>query len=236
VAPRRRSHVGPAAKPAASARSAHGDATRFSLRSARELWAERLSAEGSPAVTYLRSRGLELPGDAPLRFHPDAWRNRQCGPPGPAMLALMTDPLTGEPTGVHVTYLAPGGRGKAGGERPKIMLGRAGVVRLAPDEEVTLSLGLTEGIENALAVMQRHRWRPVWAAGSAGGIAGFPVLPGIEALTIFADADDGGTSVEAARRCALRWRRAGRRVWLVLPRPGEDFNDMLRSALRGDTP
>ena len=147
------------------------------------------------------------------------------------MLALMTDPLTAEPTGVHVTYLAPGGRGKAGGGRPKVMLGRAGVVRLVEDAEVTTGLGLSEGVENALAVMQHSGWSPVWAAGSAGGIASFPVLPGIEALTIFADADDGGTSVEAARRCALRWRRAGRRVWLVLPRPGEDFNDMLRRAV-----
>lgn len=69
------------------------------------------------------------------------------------MLALMTDPLTGGPCGVHRTFLAPNGRGKAPGQS-KMMAGAAGVVWLAPDTEVTLGLGIAEGIETSLRVMQ----------------------------------------------------------------------------------
>jgi hypothetical protein len=51
-----------------------------------------MPAEGTPAEQRLTARGLELPGDAPLRFHPSAWHNRDYGPPGPAMVALTTEP------------------------------------------------------------------------------------------------------------------------------------------------
>ena len=161
----------------------------------------------------------------PVRFHPRAWRNRAFGPPGPAMVALMTDPRSGRPRGVHITYLRADGSGKAKGERPRIVLGRAGVVRLVPDVQVTLGLGLAEGIETGLAVMQAFRWRPVWAAGSAGRIADFPMLPGIEALTVFADTDDRGAGMDAAQACARRWAAAGRDARIIAARADTDFND-----------
>jgi hypothetical protein len=196
------------------------------LELARSLWREGLQAVGSPVATYLASRGLTLPDDAPLRFHPACWRNRKNGPHGPAMLAAMTDPCSGAWVGVHVTYLRPDGAGKAEGPGAKIKLGHAGTIRLVPDEDVTTGLGIAEGIETALAVMQWRDWRPVWAAGDVGSIRGFPVLTGIEALTIFADADDGGASMDAARECAERWADAGQEAW-VRPAPaGKDFADL----------
>jgi len=92
-----------------------------------------------------------------------------------------------------------------------------------PGSEVTLGLGLTEGIEDAASVMQGFCWSPVWAATSAGAIRAFPVLPGIEALTIFCDPDSAGRS--AAEATADRWRAAGRDAVIVIPpRAGEDFN------------
>lgn len=127
----------------------------WSVTKADQLWSESRAANGTLVEVYLESRGLFLPMDAPLRFHPEAWRNQDYGPPGPAMVALMTDPVTNEPCGVHVTYLRPDGGGKAPGTNPKVMLGTAGIIRLVPDDEVTLGLGLAEGIETALAVMQR---------------------------------------------------------------------------------
>jgi hypothetical protein len=194
---------------------------------ARRLWREGKPAAGSLVERYLASRGLTLPDDPDvLRFHPRAWRNPKHGLHGPAMVALMTDPLTGEPCGAHVTYLRPDGAGKAEGERPKIMLGGSGVVRLSPDEDVTLGLGIAEGIETALSVMQGCDWRPVWAATSAGGIRTFPVLPGIEALTLFADMDDGGAGMAAARARAERWTAAGREARIVAAPRDQDFNDV----------
>lgn len=188
---------------------------------ARRIWREAIPAAGTLVEDYLAARqGLRLPSEAPLRFHPECPRGQERWP---AMLALMTDPLSGEPRGVHRTFLARDGGGKAPGPMPaKMMAGPAGVVRLAPDGEVTLGLGLAEGIETALAVVQRFGWRPVWAACSAGGIAAFPVLPGIECLTVFADADEAGTG--AARRCCRRWAAAGMEARLHAP-PAGDWND-----------
>jgi putative DNA primase/helicase len=100
------------------------------------------------------------------------------------------------------------------------------VVRLMPDEEVTGGLGIAEGIETALSVMQGFGWRPVWAATSAGMIRSLPVLPGIEALTIFADAD--GAGMAAATACAARWKDAGAEARIVAAPAGQDFNDALR--------
>jgi hypothetical protein len=187
-----------------------------------QLWREALPAAGSPVEAYLQWRGLDLPPDAPLRFHPACPRGAERLP---AMLALMTDPATGQPSGgVHRTFLAPDGRGKATGQA-KMMLGGAGIIRLVPEDDVGTGLGIAEGIETALAVMQRWRWRPVWAAGSAGGIANLPVLPGIEALTVFADRDASGTGMKAATACCERWIAAGREARIAAP-PAGDFADL----------
>ncbi|WP_456306539.1 DUF7146 domain-containing protein [Muricoccus nepalensis] len=192
----------------------------------RRLWQEASPAAGTLVPVYLASRRLTLPDDAPLRFHPAAWRNRANGLTGPAMLAQMTDPATAKPLGVHVTYLRPDGSEKAEGAGAKIKLGRAGVVRLVPDEEVAEGLGLAEGIETALATMQHFQWAPVWAAGDAGSIAGFPVLNGIEELTVFADSDDRGAGLGAARKCASRWAKAGRLARITAAPAGSDFADL----------
>lgn len=188
---------------------------------ARALWQEAAPARGTAVEAYLRGRGLHLPGDAPIRFHGHCPRGRERLP---AMLALMSDARSAEPCGVHRTFLAPDGDGKAPGQA-KMMAGRAGVIRLVPDEDVTHGLGIAEGIETSLAVMQRLDWRPVWAATSAGAIARFPVLPGVEALTIFADRD--GAGLAAAQACAGRWRAAGAEARVMAP-PAGDFDDMTR--------
>ncbi len=96
------------------------------------------------------------------------------------MIALMTGALSARPCGVHRTFLQPDGSQRADVKPAKIMLGEAGSVRLVRDEEVTTGLGIAEGIETALAIMQRTGWRPLWAAGSAGSIAKLPTLPGIK--------------------------------------------------------
>ena len=52
---------------------------------------------------------------------------------------------------------------------------------------------------------------PMWAAGSTTQLAKFPVLNGIECLTILADNDENEASVNAASSAYWRWKDAGRR-------------------------
>ncbi|MCX7370988.1 MAG: toprim domain-containing protein [Alphaproteobacteria bacterium] len=195
---------------------------------ARRVWRERQPIDGTPAAAYLASRGLRPEPGAPLAYHPACPRG---GEKLPAMLALMTDAETGEPCGVHRTFILHDGSAKAPpgprGEPAKMMCGAAGIIRLTPDADVTTGLGIAEGIETSLAVMQAFGWRPVWAACSAGAIARFPVLRGIEALTVFADPD--GPGLTAARACCERWAAAGREARILAPPAGAgDFNDLAR--------
>lgn len=184
---------------------------------ARRIWNEATDPCGTPVETYLHHRGVRLPDEPVIRWHP------QC-PRGsgklPAMIALMVDPLTGQPSGIHRTFLAQDGSSKAAGDKQKMMLGGAGVIKLA--ELAGEGLGLAEGIETALSAMQVIGWGPVWAASSSGGVEAFPVLPG-HSLTIFADGDEPG--LKAARACADRWFAWGLEVIIWKPPPGCDWND-----------
>lgn len=184
---------------------------RRRIEHASRLWSETVPLAGTLAESYLRSRKLAYDGDA-LRYHP-----------GKQMLVgLMTDVVTGEPCGVHRTFLDAEGNRTA-----KKMLGRAkgAIVRLSPDEDVATGLGIAEGLETALAT----GFQPVWACLSAGTIKAFPVLSGIEALTIFADHDRAG--IEAANECGRRWHGAGREVTIIAPSDiGADFADLAEAA------
>ena len=106
------------------------------------------------------------------------------------MLAVMQNLHTNEMTAVQRTALTPEGR-KVG----RRMLGVASeaAIKLVPDVEVALGLTVGEGFETCLAA-RLAGFRPVWALGSAGAIAAFPVLAGIEAITILGEVGDGGTN------------------------------------------
>jgi hypothetical protein len=147
----------------------------------------------------------------------------------PEMVALITDAITTEPISLHRTFVARDGIGKAPlAKARKYLAGHrkaGGVVRLHRDDEVTTGLGIAEGIETALAVAATG-WAPVWAALDAGNIAAFPVLPGIEALTVFADHDEAG--LKAARQCCERWVAAGREARIATPMSeGKGWNDVV---------
>jgi putative DNA primase/helicase len=204
---------------------------QWSADMARRIWREAVAGDAPHSLVpaYFASRGLRLEPGAPIRFHPHAWRNPKYGPHGPAMLAEMVDPVTGEWRGLHVTYLRADGTGKAEGERAKVMFGGVGAIRLAPLNGST-RLGIAEGAETTLSVAQGFGWTPVWAATSAGAIARFPVLPDVTELTLFADPD--GPGLAAARKCAGRWQAAGRHARLCIPPAGiGDFNDLHRARI-----
>ncbi len=198
------------------------------------LWRASLPPEDTPIAAYFSGRGLSLPADPGrvLRWHPSC-------PFGserlPAMLALIRNVRTDEPQGVHRTPLTLKGeraRRADGEKRAKMMLGAAagGAIKLSADSMVACGLAIAEGVETGLAALQRAPWLPTWAALSAGGVAGFPVLAGIERLTVYADNDlkpDGrNPGLEAARECARRWAAAERWATVEFLRGGGDFADL----------
>jgi len=198
---------------------------RYNAELAVKTWRETIPIAGTAGERYLRKRGIEIasvPDYGGLRWHPRCiWE----GGAIPCVIARFTD-ITGEPGGIH--------RRPINGEMAR-SLGRTKgcVVRLWPDEEITNGLVIGEGIETTLAAATRIVWRgtllrPVWACGYAINMENFPVLPGIEALTILVDHDESGTGQEAAKACARRWRTAGREVIrLKPPIVGTDFNDII---------
>ena len=112
------------------------------------------------------------------------------------IVGVMTDPVTARPTGaISRTYIDENLRkiGKA-----KTLGSPAGVVRLSRDEDVLQGLHLAEGLETALSAMAKGL-RPVWSTGSTALMKTFPVLDGIDCLTVIADHDATDAGEKAAR-------------------------------------
>jgi phage/plasmid primase-like uncharacterized protein len=193
---------------------------------AEQTWQEASPTLGPPAIDYLARRGISLddvPESGGLRWHPACpWElgTKSC------VVARYTDIVTGEPRGIW--------RRPITGEKP-MSLGPMGgcVIKLWTDDAVNEGLVIGEGIETTLAAATRieHRetlLQPAWATGSAGNMATFPVLAGIEALTILVDNDASGTGQKAAEACAQRWRDAGKEVVRLMPGDlGADFNNLV---------
>lgn len=188
------------------------------------LWGECRPVSGV-AEAYLTARNCRIPPkDGDLRYH--AALKHPSGYVGPALVALVTDAITNEPISLHRTWVQANGK-KADVEPARMLLGghrkQGGVIRLWPDEAVTTGIGIAEGIETALSLA----WAitPVWALIDAGNLADFPVLDGIDSLTIARDNDPAG--IQAADACALRWADGDRRA-LVTQQTENDFNDSLQ--------
>jgi phage/plasmid primase-like uncharacterized protein len=202
------------------------DDERRRLQWAGRIWNEGIPIAGTAGEIYLAGRGIELaavPEGGGLRFH---WNCPWGADIRPCIVSRFTDAVTGEAKGIHARPIT--------GEKPKALGPMAGcVIRLWPDDEVSERLVIGEGVETVLAAATRltHRGTlltPAWAAATAGNLASFPVLPGIEALTILVDNDASGTGQRAAEQCARRWCDAGREVVRLMPGAvGDDFNDLV---------
>lgn len=228
-------HVGSDGDRAAAAQArevAAGRSAREAQRrtaAALAIWGTCLPLAGSLAERYLASRGLQAPADSELRFAAGLWH-----PDGiwPGMLGLVRRGPDGEPVGIHRTYLARDGSGKAPVRRQKAMLGpcTGGAVRLRDGDGV---LHIAEGIESAMSVACVVEG-PIWAALSTSGLRSLNLPPNFADVVVLADGDDPGEA--AAMDCARRMAREGRRVRIARPPPGMDFNDLLRASSAGGTP
>lgn len=180
-----------------------------------------MPADGTLVETYLASRGLHLPPPNTLRFHTGL--KHPSGGIRPAMVALVTRGADDAPLAIHRTFLSRDGRGKAPIEPQKMMLGpcRGGAVHLGVPGDVLM---VGEGIETCLAAMLATG-HLAWAALSTSGLRTLDLPRDVRDVIVLADGDDPGEA--AARDCAWRWKREGRRVRIARPPQGMDFNDTL---------
>ncbi|MGL4279289.1 MAG: DUF7146 domain-containing protein [Albidovulum sp.] len=195
---------------------------------AARLFAASVPVAGTLAETYLRSRGITLGGKmSALRFHPKCWHRDEGQTksiPRPALIAAVTDGA-GVLQGVHRTWLAPDGQGKAAVETQRRAMGHllGNAVRLTPYDDV---LVVGEGIETMLSVREAAPGLPVWAALSSGHLGAVLLPEGLRRLYIAIDRDPAGQ--RAAERLTARAVEVGIAVRVLEPRLG-DFNDDLRA-------
>jgi hypothetical protein len=149
------------------------------------------------------------------------------------MLALVRDIRTDAPMAIHRTAVTADGRRAVFNGVSRLSLGPigGGGVKLTPDGDVALGLGVGEGIETTLSL--RHlpgcEALATWALLAANQLAAFPVLPGLEGLWIAVDHDPVG--IAAADALRRRGQVAGVDVVTARPaREGADLNDIARAS------
>jgi putative DNA primase/helicase len=196
------------------------------IAAARRIWEEAQDPRGTLAEQYFReSRKLDLPDDLAcrvLRFHSRCpWRNENTGKIDrvPALIVPFRSIDDDAINAVHRITLKSDGTKL--GRRMLGVVDRA-AIKLDPVGE---KLAAGEGLETAMAARQLG-YGPTWALGSVGGISFFPIIDGVNLLIILGE--QGAACARAIKMCGTRWRKAGRRVRVVMPAPQfSDLNDVL---------
>ncbi|WP_375785132.1 toprim domain-containing protein [Bradyrhizobium sp. Pha-3] len=206
-------------------------ASAGSQQAARRLFAMSRPIEGTVVETYLQRRGIaRIRHGGSLRFHPRCYYRPDEHLPAetwPAMIACVTD-LDGRITGVHRTWLDPGGfdrvrLGKAPIDTPRRAMGDllGNAVRFGAADDV---LAAGEGIETMLSLRYALPALPVAAALSANHLSAMLLPSGLRRLYIARDADAAGDAVQAT--LTRRAEDAGIEAVALSPRLG-DFNEDL---------
>jgi hypothetical protein len=221
--------------PAATDAPRDDDRDARALMFAKQIVSEMRPILGTPGETYLREiRKIDTEAVADVLERTDAigWlpavyfnepdhalHGRKLG----AIISVMTDMITAEPTGaISRTYIHEGRKLR----KAKTLGSPAGIIRLSEDADVLEGLHIAEGLESAFGAMSKG-FRPMWATGSTALMAKFPVLSGIEALTMIADHDANAAGERAAAAVASRWREAGKEARVWRPKSIGDLNDIL---------
>lgn len=200
------------------------------------LWAIAAKNRSHKAIkTYLQGRGLDVAAIVPVLGNLgfvealDYWETNEQGKPQlvgkfPAIIAKF-ESVTGELMGLHRTYLNPDYTSKLSMLNPfgdgllntKKMKSRySGSTKGASIQLMasTDKLAVCEGIENAAAIYELS-CLPVWACGSAHGMASLLIPSTVKQLFIFADTDANGTGRKAANKLCHKAQLQGVevRIW-----------------------
>jgi putative DNA primase/helicase len=202
---------------------AESDDRKRKKRLALEIWGDCIDPRGTLAEHYLREyRGLNMPDGvafAVVRFHPCLYFD---GKHLPGMVALLRDIESDEPVGIHRTFLDRYTGEKV--ERRMLGIAKGAAIKLDASSCALLTIG--EGVETVLAAREAG-FTPAWALGSSGAIRRFPILPHVRDLTILMETD--ATSRRDVKTCSRSYLERQRRVNIVEPKIGNDFNDCWRA-------
>ncbi|MEQ9852675.1 toprim domain-containing protein [Pectobacterium aroidearum] len=185
---------------------------------------------GTPAAQYLFNRGItSLPTDA-IRYCDS---QRAMGEIFQAIYSLATDDK-GNLCYLHRTLLDGDKKADIGQSQKRLMKlqadsylehARSVAIRMFP---VATTLGISEGIENALSCHQITGCN-TWSVMNSAFMKKFLAPRGVTHLIIFADMDNNATGHAAAFACAeanLKAKNDIQRVSVRWPKSG-DFNDLL---------
>ena len=207
---------------------ADDDRIKATLRTVWQASKSIRHSDAEPVRLYLQSRGLDgwIPDWPSIRFHPNMqYRDEDGKLIGyfPAILSLVE--RRNEAITIHRTFLTPDGR-KAPVDSPKkmmeipsgkIVMGSA--IRLGKPGRI---LGVTEGFETALAVIEATGM-VTWPLISSTLMSGFEIPHGVEKLIIWSDLDRPAvkTGIQAGSMAAsnLAERAKGLGVEVIIREP-----------------
>lgn len=211
-------------------------------------WRKSLSLnhpDASIARQYFNHRGIDILSlgsmDNALRFHPALeYFDKEQGfiASLPALLAMIKS-HAGNITLMR-TYLDPRGI-KAEVATPKKMMPiistkniAGSAIRLAGEQITEEVMGVAEGIETALSVMQSTRM-PIWSCINAHQLATFVPPDSIKKVVIWADLDKSETGAKVANALAVNLAARGIESLIKYPplplessQKGWDWNDVLQ--------
>jgi putative DNA primase/helicase len=197
------------------------------------IWNDAVPITGTLAATYLGGRGLhDLPDETILRFHPACpFGDTRAA----CLVALYRNIKSDEPQAIARTAINP-----AGNKIGRMSLGpcKNAAIKIDHDTDVEEGLVIGEGLETCLAARQID-FRPVWSVGSANGIKTFPLLDGVESLTVLVDNDEPDqrgrrAGDAAATECWHRWTDAGREVRaFTTDKLNTDIADVMKGSRHG---
>lgn len=205
----------------------------FFVTSLRETWMETvpvLDNLAQPLWRYLKNRGIALSVleslSDDIHFHPSLphYMGGERLGEYPAMLCLVRDKL-GDPVSIHRTYLTNDGEKATlpADEKAKQMMPSpsyvdlsGGAIQLTGKKAV---LGLSEGIETALAVIDATGL-PTWPTYSDSMLANFDlekIKGDVDLVLIWADKDRSLAGEKAAKTLKQRAWDAGIACQIMLP-------------------
>ena len=209
--------------------SVQNEADEF-LEKIRSIWAATIQPKrGSPVGQYLTRRVPGLTSSNGLREHP-ALFNPATATKGPAMIAVIRGP-DGHPVNLHCPFLTNDGHKVSADPAKRVMRGPLPdgcAIRLGP---IGQTMGIAEGIENALSASILNEGMVVWSAVNGGLLSKWAPPPEVQTVHIFADNDQSFTgqakAYALANRLVVQFKI---RAFVHLPNDAGDWNDALNVA------